>query len=130
MDLRTVPSVSRSSWRLAVVSICAPVVLWIAIMPHGYTRANINGRVDAYWVTILIATFAIGFVYPRVESRAVLWITCTQFLLAVVLPPIGDDDGLWMLIFPFLLFFALILFLAARVGGKLRLRMASDDKHA
>ena len=74
-----------------------------------------------YLFSVVITSFVLGVVDPKMPHlRAGVVLIAPAFALAWWTAPRGDNDGLWMLWFPFLL--VLIVFVAGchGIGAKMR----------
>jgi len=93
---------------------------WVATMAtaprYSYGPGQDLGG-SAYYLVLFVAALAGGFVAPARASLVGLMLVLPGLALAPRTAPRGDDDGLWVLIFPLLCVFALVAIAVARVGA-------------
>lgn len=119
---------SRAHWIAFVVSAAVGLAIWVPVAMQPREQLYPIGpksEFPASWFPLmLLAPIVLGFVFSRAWPVVPTGIVLPQFVLAPWTAPRGDNDGLWVLIFPTLaaLFgYALVVAGAsAWVGRRLR----------
>jgi hypothetical protein len=90
---------------------------------YGYEQ-DMGG--SAFYPLLLGAALIGGFVVPSRASSIGAWLGVPGLVLSPWTAPRGDNDGLWIMIVPFLAVFVLVLIAAASAGRRVRSRLHSD----
>ena len=104
---------------------CRGLAVWLptsTAMPQGEEGSSRRGLV--LWAGLIAAAAVLGWAYPK--SRIVATgLVVGPFVTAFWTAPRGDNDGLWTLIFPYLIFIGLVLLLPAWDRGKMPVGMST-----
>ena len=103
-------------------------VTWIATMATA-PRYSYGGEQDmgsnALFVILLAAALVGGWLFPRSSLVIATMLVVPALVLAPWTAPRGDNDGLWTLILPLLIFFGFVLGAFAWAAGWVRERVES-----
>jgi hypothetical protein len=112
----------RAEWATFAVAAAIGLAIWIptAAMQRrvSYDRLHPSQISSWYLPLMLVAALALGAIFARRWSVVAAGLLAPQIAPALWTTPQGDNDGLWMLIFPILgVVFAVVLLLAGISGG-------------
>jgi hypothetical protein len=95
---------SRAHWTTFVVSAVVGLAVWVpvALQPREQLMwTQPKSEIPASWFPMmLLAPIVLGFVFSRSWPIVPTGLLLPQFVLAPWTTPRGDNDGLWVLIFP------------------------------
>ena len=119
---------SRAHWITFVASAAVGLAIWmpVAMEPREqlYPMAPKSELPASWFPLMLLAPIVLGFVFSRSWSVVPTGLLLPQFVLAPWTTPRGDNDGLWVLVFPtlaFLFVYALLVAAASSwAAGRLR----------
>jgi hypothetical protein len=112
----------------ATIGVVVGLTAWLTLVasaPRYSYGADQDMGSSAYCWVLLAAALVLGFVLPREAAIVGAMLGLPGLLLSPWTAPRGDNDGLWLLIVPFLAIFTLILVGAASLGAWLRDRKTS-----
>jgi hypothetical protein len=102
-----------------VVGLTAWLTLVGSAQRYSYGADQDMGSSAYYWV-LPVAAVVLGFVLPKEAAIVGAMLGLPGLALSPWTAPRGDNDGLWLLIVPFLAIFTLILVGVASFGAWLR----------
>ena len=97
-------------------------MLWLVTMasvPRHSVRPEQLGHTGWFELGCLAVAVLGGAIRPRAAGVIGVMVVVPGLVLSPWTTPRGDDDGLWLLIVPFLVVFTLVSFLAARLSARL-----------
>jgi hypothetical protein len=104
-----------------VVAVLAGLGIWMATMATVPDGAYVSSaRTMLLWVAMIVAAAALGYALPGDGELIALGLVGGPLLTAGWTAPRGDEDGLWVLFFPYLVFMGFVLLLIAWLAGRLR----------
>lgn len=112
---------ARSAQTCAISGAVAAVI-WLALVPQMGQSETADPRVRAFWLVQVGAAVLLGVLRRSQAVSIGIGMTVAQLVAAGYTAPRGDNDGLWLLWFPVILGFGVVLGLAARVGSASRKR--------
>ncbi len=111
--------------RCLVVSTVVGLAVWLptsSTVPQGDEGSSSRGYV--LWAGLITAAAVLGWTYPGLARIVATGLVGGPLMTAFWTAPRGDNDGLWTLIFPYLIFIGLVLLLPAWIAGRCRDRLA------
>lgn len=108
----------RASRQIDAVAAGVGLALWLLLVPNDGPGGE--ARVPAFWWIMLGAAIALGMGSRARPSVIGFSLVAPQLLMAPWSAPRGDGDGLWILWFPMLGLFGLVLAASAWAGTRLR----------
>ncbi|HET7487123.1 MAG TPA: hypothetical protein VFJ85_04290 [Acidimicrobiales bacterium] len=112
-----------------MLALVVGAVLWLALVPH--TGQGADARNPAYWWLAIAAAAGLGAVARSRKSALVgAAVVVPALLLAGWTAPRGDNDGLWILWFPFLAGFLVLLSVVASTTATLADRVTARRRSA
>lgn len=104
----------------------AGLTIWMTTMatvPDGeYVSST---RTMLLWVAMTISAAGLGYVLREDCGLIAVGLVGGPLLVAGWTAPRGDEDGLWVLFFPYLVFMGFVLALIAWLAGRLRAWLAA-----
>ncbi len=97
------------------------ISLWF-VFAAGPTLEPSERPISIFIWAIILAAFFAGLFSGAKERTIAIALALPPLILAIWTAPRGDDDGLWILIFPFLLFSGALCYCLARLGANIRKR--------
>lgn len=117
---RTRPLMCFSNVVGTTLSVAAGVSVWLGVVPD-------TGGMGGFYFPIMCGTvFAITFGFQAEPGWVAAASVAPQLLFVMFAPP-GDNDGLQLLWFPFLLFVLFVLMIPAALGRSFRRRILPID---
>jgi hypothetical protein len=108
------------SKRRNLVYVSIGLIEWIGLMAVE-ARHNPNYLGDPYAVAIFVTAFVMGILDGKTSHRSAgILLIAPALCLAGWTTPRGDNDGLWTLIFPMLVFFMFLAGLLHNLGDEIR----------
>jgi len=95
------------------------VAWWWAMASAPRYSVDGEGGSSLYWWALVAAAAIAGLVAPARAALVALALGGPGLALAGWTAPRGDNDGLWLLIFPMLAAWVLVLAVVAEVAGRL-----------
>jgi hypothetical protein len=112
--------VRRRAFRFLVAS-AAGLGIWLATMATVPRGEYVSGaRTTLLWLGMITMALALGYVFPDESDLVALRLVASPLLTAGWTAPRGDEDGLWVLFFPYLIFMGFVLLLVAWAASRLR----------
>lgn len=109
---------------LFAIALVAGTALWLALVPNDNPSAD--ARNPAYWWLAIGVATVLGALMGSDQSASVgSAVALPALALAPWTAPRGDNDGLWVLWFPLLFGFLLLLAGAGAMGGWIVTRRAA-----
>jgi len=108
----------------AVIGLLAWLILIASAPTYSHGADEDFGSSAYYWVLLGVALVG-GFLLPNEAPVIGAFLGLPGFLLSPWTAPRGDNDGLWLLIVPFLGFFTVLLAAVAYFGSWLRSKAPS-----
>jgi hypothetical protein len=102
------------------------LIVWYVTMASAplYSHAPHQDMGNAALFPALLGLAVLGGVIaPRQATIVGVMLVAPSLVLSPWTAPRGDDDGLWLLIVPFLALFMLVTVVAARTAARLRTRL-------
>ena len=99
----------------------AGLVIWLATMA---TVADDDSpstlRMWLLWIAMVAVAAILGYALPEDDGFIAFAMVGAPLVAAGWTAPRGDGDGLWVLIFPYLVVMGFVLWLVAWLAGRLR----------
>ena len=100
----------------------AGLVIWLATWATIADDDDPSGsRLWLLWITMVAVAAILGYAFPEDDGFIAFAMAGAPLVAAGWTAPRGDGDGLWVLIFPYLIFMGFVLWLVAWLAGRLRL---------
>ncbi len=96
--------------------------IWLATMatvPDGEYVSTVRTRM--LWTAMLTAAALLGWLLPARSDLVALGLVGGPLLTAAWTAPRGDEDGLWVLFFPYLVVMGFVLLTTAWLAARLRI---------
>jgi len=101
------------------IGLAAWVITMASAPRYSYGPDEDTGNLGAFMTAALLAAAALGALRPRRSVRTGALIGLPALALSPWTTPRGDNDGLWLLIVPYLAAFVLVLAAAALAAGRI-----------
>src|SRR5262245_43801628 len=126
MSRRAMFTTALSGLTAATIGLVTWVVTMASAPRYSYDPEDM-GESTVYFVVLLLAALAMGFVAPRHSWLLGALLGLPGLLLSPWTAPRGDDDGLWLMIIPTLGLFVLLLLPVAGLGAWVRSHLPHGD---